>query len=78
MREYHYASVRHKRIYKYFLRDDYSKSIEDRDLKLSHDLDKSIKMQIPKFQVCMKFSFSVVPSGTTLNRTKMYAKRACI
>ena len=48
------------RIEKYFLRGDVSKSIADSDLKLSHDLDKSMKMQMPKFQAGIMFSFSVL------------------
>ena len=73
-----YASMRHVRIYKYFLRDDISKSIADRALKLAHELDNCINIYNPEDQVYTVFSFSVVPSGTTPNRTKMYAKRACI
>ena len=38
-----YATVRHKRLDKYFLRDDYSKSMAGSDLKLSHGLEKKEK-----------------------------------
>ena len=66
MLRYAMRASEHKRIEKFFLRDDISKSIADRALKLSHELDNCINIYNPEDQVSTGFSFPVVAFVLTL------------
>ena len=71
------ASVRHKRINFFFLRNDYSESIADRALKFAHELDNCINSYNLEDQRSTVFSFPVVTFVLTLLDTKICEMRDC-
>ena len=57
--------------------DDISKSIADRALKLSHELDNCTNIYNTEDQVFTVFSFPVVTFVLTLRDTKIWGMRDC-